>query len=230
MGYTRAWGRWKKLPKIKFPSVVWGEFAEGVMKSVRCAIVWYCAHKLLLLLLVRVSCVAATVCRRKETGIWPGGFTPKTGLNVAHKLMLLVFVAVKVKLILGREETTVAVGSAHLTHTSSRRADLCNVRQLGKGRLQKSPVTRKAGRNWSWPTYAEGSSLCHVAEKQVVFLCSSIRLLTIRKTWVHFCILTYYLLFIYLWGWSGNECTITAAIYCLIVPALDHKWWWLWSS
>ena len=38
-------------------------------------------------------------------------FVPKTGLNVSHKLMLLVFVATPVKLILLRDEVTLVVDS-----------------------------------------------------------------------------------------------------------------------
>jgi hypothetical protein len=30
--------------------------------------------------------------------------------------------------------------------------------------------------------------------------------------------------FIYLWGWSGTQSIITAAIYWPIVPALDDTW------
>jgi hypothetical protein len=37
-------------------------------------------------------------------------------------------------------------------------------------------------------------------------------------------------LFAYLSDWSGTESTITAAIYWPILPALDYRWWWLWSS
>jgi hypothetical protein len=33
-----------------------------------------------------------------------------------------------------------------------------------------------------------------------------------------------FLFFIYLWGWSGNGSTITAAIYGPIAPALDDRW------
>jgi hypothetical protein len=32
------------------------------------------------------------------------------------------------------------------------------------------------------------------------------------------------LFFIYLWGWSGTEATVTVAIYWPVVPALDDRW------
>jgi hypothetical protein len=41
-------------------------------------------------------------------------------------------------------------------------------------------------------------------------------------------ILTFF--FTYLWGWSESKSTITEAICWPIVPALDDRWWWLWSS
>jgi hypothetical protein len=37
-------------------------------------------------------------------------------------------------------------------------------------------------------------------------------------------------IFIYVWGWSGTESTITAAVYWPVVPHLDVRWWWLWSN
>jgi len=40
-------------------------------------------------------------------------FVAETGLNLSHKLMLLVFVATPVKLILVRDEVTLVVDSAH---------------------------------------------------------------------------------------------------------------------
>jgi hypothetical protein len=91
-----------------------------------------CAHKLLLF--VRLSRVAGTVYRRTEIGIRPGGFTHKTGLNLAHKLMSLVFVAIKVKLILARDEIARAVGFFTPLHTLPRDATTSVIRVVSKKR------------------------------------------------------------------------------------------------
>jgi hypothetical protein len=70
------------------------------------------------------------VCGRTETGICPGALAPKTGLNLAHKLMLLVFVAIKVKLISGRDENTPAV----LVHIVPRDAAISDIRKQSLGK------------------------------------------------------------------------------------------------
>jgi hypothetical protein len=44
------------------------------------------------------------------------------------------------------------------------------------------------------------------------------------------CLLHYVTDFIFLCDWSGTQSTVTAATYWPIVPALDERWWWLWSN
>lgn len=89
--------------------------------------------------------------REKERGgsmSWR--FLPKTGLNLAHKLMLLVFVTTVEKLILARDEITPVVGLHPLVHSLFATTLPASVWYRKTECIKESQSLASSPRVWPW--------------------------------------------------------------------------------